>query len=144
MSLGNILTVLDQWKNVDDQILVFDRALVTAYSWAFLRNRLPEPRIKEEFRLVLESDAYKNCHTILVDPNPIFVADNDREKDFWDNSHTFEEEMNIIEDLCLENGHLLNNREVGNRFHRFKNEFDDLSVERFVNWMNSFTTVINT
>lgn len=142
LSLGNILTILDMMKDNNSKILVFDRALITAYVWAGLRDRMLYPEIKQEIRLVLESPAYVNARTIFVDPNPIFVENNNREKDMWDQVE-FKAEYAIMDELMLENRKQLHDATKGNRFYRFHNEFNNESVESFVGLIDSFTDLIN-
>ena len=144
LSLGNILTILDQMKIRTDKILVFDRAIFTAYIWAILRQRLPVPRCMEELRLILKSDVYQNCVTIFVDPNPEFVRNSIREKDMWDDVADFDREYDLMDELMLETRTTINDPKKGNRFIRFHNEFNEVSVESFVGLLDSFADLINT
>lgn len=144
LSLGNILTILDQMKDRNDKIVVFDRALVTAYVWAQLRGRLTPPQCEEEIKQVLAAESYRNCRTVFVDPNPMVVENNMRVKDMWDKVVDFKEEYDLMDRVMLENRKTLDDATKNNRFVRFHNEFDENSVQIFTGMLNGLTYLINT
>ena len=62
-SLGNIMTIMEMNLRPEykDKIWIFDRAIISAYTWAILRNRLDIPRAKAEYLRLLDSELFTNC-----------------------------------------------------------------------------------
>ena len=144
LSLGNILTIFDMMKDRNDKILVFDRALMTAYVWASLRGRLTMPQCYDQLERILKSDSYRNTRTIFVNPNLSMVAPESREKDLWDNMHSAREEYVMFDDFMLEHRHLIHDRSKNNLFCNFYNEFNKESEQMFTGLLDGFTELINT
>jgi len=143
LSVGNILTILDQMKNRNDKVIVFDRALLTAYVWAYLRGRLTKPQCEDEIVRILKSDSYKNIITVFINPNTTIYEKDERNKDLWDNLHSKKEEYDLFEDYTIDYRLLLEDRARNNHFYNFFNEFDTKSEEIFVGLFNGFSDFIN-
>lgn len=145
LSVGNILTIFDLMKDRNDKIIVFDRALITAYVWANLRGRISKPQCDDELERILKSDSYQNIRTIYINPNPSLIETKDtREKDFWDNLHTAKEEYTAYDDILLEQRHHLNDKKKKNYFYEFYNEYNTQSIESFVGLIDGLRGLINT
>lgn len=131
-SLGNIMTILEmnQREEYKDRIWIFDRAIISAYTWAKLRERMSDEVIYSECKILLNSDLFKNCKTLLVSPAEQ-TADSTRVKDIWDGAHTTAVELFQMFELLDDNLESLSDLDRGNEFEIVKNEFDQASVERF-------------
>lgn len=144
LSVGNILTVFDYMKDRNDKILVFDRALITAYVWANLRQRISVPQCHDELERIIKSDIYTNIHQVYVNQNLMVKPPERQPKDLWDNMHSIKEEYDLYEDLMIQNRHILQNRMKGNFVHEIHNEFNVESEQIFIGLMNSLKELINT
>ena len=56
-SLGNIMTIMEMnlRPEYQDKIWIFDRAIISAYTWAILRNRLTRNAAELEFLKLLNT-----------------------------------------------------------------------------------------
>lgn len=137
-SLGNIMTIMEmnQRPQYKDKIWVFDRAIISAYTWAFLRKRLKLDKAVHEYVRLLQSDLYKDCKTVFVYTDEQ-TADNERVKDHWDGAVSTETEfarMMSFVDICTKE---LADQTRNNSIHFTKNNFDQASVNEFIQSCNS-------
>lgn len=132
-SLGNIMTIMEMnlRPEYSDKIWVFDRAIVSAYTWAILRGRLAKSSAQLEFLKLLDSSLYKNSKTLLVSVNGQ-TGDSGRVKDTWDGKHSTQEEQSIMTELIdLGLNRLSDSKELCNGFSLVINNFDEASVDMF-------------
>lgn len=131
-SLGNIMTIMEMNLRPEykDKIWIFDRAIVSAYAWAILRNRMDPEEAKREYLALLNSDLYKNCKTVFVQVNGQ-TDDSLRSKDTWDGAHSTEEELLIMNELISLGIEPLTNKAIGNGCTLTFNEFNESSVSEF-------------
>jgi hypothetical protein len=131
-SLGNIMTILEmnQRPEYKDRIWVFDRALISAYTWAVLRKRLELEAAGEEYMKVLESDLFKNCKTLYVTVDRQ-TADTTRVKDTWDGAHSTLQETDHLSHFFGLGFDLISSSERSNDGTIVQNKFDQASVDLF-------------
>jgi len=136
-SLGNILTILEMNSRPEyrDRIWVFDRAIISAYTWALLRKRLTRQRAVAEYKRLLDSDLYRNCKTVFVFTDQQ-TADAERTKDHWDGAASTEEETNLMMDFIQEGIFDLASSYKQNSIEFAKNNFDQASVNNFIQSCN--------
>jgi nicotinamide riboside kinase len=132
-SLGNIMTIMEmnQRPEYKDKIWIFDRAIVSAYTWAVLRKRLSPEKAEREFSTLLNTDLFSNCKTLVVTVAGQ-TADSNRAKDAWDGAHSTQEEQSLMAnflDLCPSQ---LNNEDKNNQTRVMINGFNEKSVESFI------------
>ena len=132
-SLGNIMTIMEmnQRPEYKDKIWIFDRAIVSAYTWAVLRKRLSPEKAEREFSTLLNTDLFSNCKTLVVTVAGQ-TADSNRDKDTWDGAHSTQEEQSLMAnflDLCPSQ---LNNEDKNNQTRVMINGFNEKSVESFI------------
>jgi hypothetical protein len=131
-SLGNIMTIMEMNLRPEykDKIWVFDRAIISAYTWAILRNRLSRTKAEVEFLTLLKSNLYENSKTIVV-----AVAgqteDSKRVKDTWDGAHSTIEEQQLMADLIDIATPELANSHKNNKLSIVFNRFDEQSIKDF-------------
>jgi hypothetical protein len=131
-SLGNIMTILEmnQRPEYKDRIWVFDRALISAYTWAVLRKRLELEAAGEEYMKVLESDLFKNCKTLYVTVDRQ-TTDTTRVKDTWDGAHSTLQETDHLSHFFGLGFDLIRSSERSNDGTIVQNKFDQASVDLF-------------
>ena len=133
-SLGNIMTIMEMNLRPEykDKIWIFDRAIISAYTWAILRNRLSRNAAELEFLKLIHSDLYKNSKTLVVAVNGQ-TGDTGRVKDTWDGKHATLEEQQLMAKLIESGASQLSNNDAGNQLSFIFNQFDELSVKLFKN-----------
>lgn len=131
-SLGNIMTILEmnQRPEYKDKIWLFDRALISAYTWAVLRKRLELEAAGTEYMQVLESDLFKNCKTVYVTVDRQ-TADTTRVKDIWDGAHSTVEETDHLSHFFNLGFDLIGSSSRSNNGAIIRNRFDQASVDLF-------------
>ena len=131
-SLGNIMTILEmnQRPEYKDKIWLFDRALISAYTWAVLRKRLGLEAAGTEYMQVLESDLFKNCKTVYVTVDRQ-TADTTRIKDIWDGAHSTVEETDHLSHFFNLGFDLIGSSSRSNNGAIIQNRFDQASVDLF-------------
>lgn len=136
-SLGNIMTIMEMNLRPEykDKIWIFDRAIISAYTWALLRKRLDIVRVRQEMADLLESDLFQNCKTIFIYPRED-NSDLQRVKDHWDGMVKSEDEVNIMTDLIQERVYDLANTSRNNSLHFCRNDFDEAAVNSFIQTCN--------
>lgn len=137
-SLGNIMTIMEMnlREQYSDKIWVFDRAIISAYTWAILRNRLSEDRATEEYSKLLNSELFRNCRTVFITTDQQ-TGDSNRVKDHWDGAVSTKDEVSRMVDFVEIGLKQLGDNSLGNSIHFTKNTFDQASVNYFIQSCNS-------
>lgn len=131
-SLGNIMTIMEmnQRPEYKDKIWIFDRAIVSAYTWAILRGRLSKSKAELEYFSLLSSDLFKNCKTLVVSVAGQ-TGDSARAKDTWDGAHSTQEEQSTMAHLLDIGNTWLANSSSNNGLSISFNHFDSASAGCF-------------
>ena len=137
-SLGNIMTILEMnlLPENKDKVWIFDRAIISAYTWAILRNRLTSGYAQSEYLALLKSDLFKNCKTVLVKVSTD-TNDSNREKDLWDGAHSTNEELEQMIQLINIGWSQLTDGVIGNDIASVVNRFDEFSIAKFNSAINA-------
>jgi thymidylate kinase len=131
-SIANVLTILELNQSIlKDQVIVFDRCIFSAYVWSIYRERMDKDRLTNEFRKILNSELWQNCKILYVS-RPTEINTEVREKDYFENFENLESEKNLFDKLFSEFIEIITNDKLNNGLIRFKNNFDQLSEERFI------------
>lgn len=142
LSLGNILTILEQMKDDNKKILVFDRAIISAYTWAALRKRLSESIIEVELETIVMSNYYTNCKTLWIDSYKGQNKTDDRNKDMWDNIHSATEEAYVMSELIKNMKHHVHDIPRNNELVTMYNDFTDNSLDVFTGVLNQYLATL--
>lgn len=131
-SIANVLTILELNQSIlKDQVIVFDRCIFSAYVWSIYRERMNNNRLTNEFRKILNSELWQNCKILYVS-RPTEINTDVREKDYFENFENLESEKNLFDKLFSEFIEVITDDKLNNGLIRFKNNFDQLSEERFI------------
>ena len=131
-SIANVLTILELNQSIlKDQVIVFDRCIFSAYVWSIYRERMDKDRLTNEFRKILNSELWQNCKILYVS-RPTEINTEVREKDYFENFENLESEKNLFDKLFSEFIEVITDDKLNNSLIRFKNNFDQLSEERFI------------
>ena len=131
-SIANVLTILELNQSIlKDQVIVFDRCIFSAYVWSIYRERMDKDRLTNEFRKILNSELWQNCKILYVS-RPTEITTEVREKDYFENFENLESEKNLFDKLFSEFIEVITDDKLNNGLIRFKNNFDQLSEERFI------------
>ena len=131
-SIANVLTILELNQSIlKDQVIVFDRCIFSAYVWSIYRERMDNDRLTNEFRKILNSELWQNCKILYVS-RPTEITTEVREKDYFENFENLESEKNLFDKLFSEFIEVITDDKLNNSLIRFKNNFDQLSEERFI------------
>lgn len=131
-SIANVLTILELNQSIlKDQVIVFDRCIFSAYVWSIYRERMDNERLTNEFRKILNSELWQNCKILYVS-RPTEINTEVREKDYFENFENLESEKNLFDKLFSEFIEVITDDKLNNGLIRFKNNFDQLSEERFI------------
>ena len=131
-SIANVLTILELNQSIlKDQVIVFDRCIFSAYVWSIYRERMDKDRLANEFRKILNSELWQNCKILYVS-RPTEINTEVREKDYFENFENLESEKNLFDKLFSEFIEVITDDKLNNSLIRFKNNFDQLSEERFI------------
>lgn len=133
-SLGNIMTIMEMnlREEYKDKIWIFDRAIISAYTWAILRNRLSRETAESEYSKLLNTDLFSNSKTLLVTVDGQ-TNDLNRNKDTWDALHTTGEELSIMQKLIHLESAQLADPDKANGFTMMCNRFNESSILTFNN-----------
>jgi hypothetical protein len=136
-SLGNIMTIMEMnlRPQYSDKLWIFDRAIVSAYTWAILRNRLTKTRARQEYLKLVGSELFRNCNTIFILPEGQ-TGDAERQKDHWDGKVRTQDEIDLMSDFIQDGVYDLANTDRNNSIHLAKNTFDQASVNQFIQSCN--------
>lgn len=136
-SLGNIMTIMEMNLRPEykDKVWIFDRAIISAYTWAVLRNRLTLSRAKKEYDNLLSSDLFTNCKTLFVFTDSK-MDDANRVKDHWDGAVSTEDERHRMLNFIEIGAGPLTSDKRNNDIYFVKNEFDQASVDYFIHYCN--------
>ena len=131
-SLGNIMTIMEmnQRPEYKDKIWIFDRAIVSAYTWAILRGRLSATKAELEYFSLLKSELYQNCKTLVVSVTGQ-TGDSARSKDTWDGAHSTQEEQSQMAHLLDIGRSWLAKSSLNNGLSIMVNQFDAASASAF-------------
>jgi hypothetical protein len=113
-----------------DKIWIFDRAIISAYTWAILRKRLTRTKAELEFLTLLKTALYSNSKTLVVSVAGQ-TGDSSRVKDTWDGAHSTIEEQQLMAHLIELGVKDLVNSEKNNKLSIVFNKFDEDSVNSF-------------
>lgn len=130
-SMGNIMTILDLHKQFPEKIFVFDRAHITAATWATLWNRITFDEAQSELTGLINRPGYQDCKTVMIDAPDQFKQDQSRQKDLWDGLISPSEEKRIIHNLIQSAPWTFKEGRLGNSFSTFTNNFNPESVDEF-------------
>ena len=131
-SLGNIMTIMEMNLRPEykDKIWIFDRAIISAYTWAILRKRLGRSQAELEFLKLINSDLYKNSKTLVVSVAGQ-TGDSSRIKDTWDGKHSTSEEQQLMASLIESGLKNLADTDKNNGLSFVFNQFNQDSVDSF-------------
>jgi hypothetical protein len=131
-SLGNIMTIMEMnlRPEYSDKIWIFDRAIISAYTWAILRNRLSRDKAETEFLKLLNTTLYSNSKTLVVGVAGQ-TGDTNRVKDTWDGVHSTIEEQQLMTQLLEIGRPNLLNPDKNNNLSIVFNNFDESSIIEF-------------
>lgn len=131
-SLGNIMTIMEMNLRPEykDKIWIFDRAIISAYTWAILRKRLGRSQAELEFLKLINSDLYKNSKTLVVSVAGQ-TGDSSRIKDTWDGKHSTLEEQQLMASLIESGLKNLADTDKNNGLSFVFNQFNQDSVDSF-------------
>lgn len=131
-SLGNIMTIMEMNLRPEykDKIWIFDRAIISAYTWAILRKRLGRSQAELEFLKLINSDLYRNSKTLVVSVAGQ-TGDSSRIKDTWDGKHSTTEEQLLMASLIESGLKNLADTDKNNGLSFVFNQFDEASVNSF-------------
>ena len=131
-SLGNIMTIMEMNLRPEykDKIWIFDRAIISAYTWAILRKRLTRNKAELEFLKLLNTTLYSNSKTLVVSVTGQ-TGDSNRVKDTWDGAHSTTEEQQLMAHLIELAVTELTDLAKNNKLSIVFNSFDEASVNSF-------------
>jgi len=131
-SLGNIMTIMEMNLRPEyrDKIWIFDRAIISAYTWAILRKRLTRNKAELEFLKLLNTTLYSNSKTLVVRVAGQ-TGDSNRVKDTWDGAHSTIEEQRLMAHLIELAVTELTDSAKNNKLSIVFNSFDEASVNSF-------------
>ena len=92
---------------------------------------MDKDRLTNEFRKILNSELWQNCKILYVS-RPTEITTEVREKDYFENFENLESEKNLFDKLFSEFIEVITDDKLNNSLIRFKNNFDQLSEERFI------------
>jgi thymidylate kinase len=129
-SLGNIMSIMEMNLRPQYQghTWIFDRAIISAYAWAVLRNRLTPNRARDEYRALLSSELYQNCKTIVIAVDR--QTNDNRGKDMFDGAHSTEEEYHQLGHFLDFGVEFLSNQHRNNSLSFITNTFNE-TTQRF-------------
>lgn len=131
-SLGNIMTIMEMNLRPEykDKIWIFDRAIISAYTWAVLRKRLTREKAEQEFMTLLGTDLFANSKTLVVTVGGQ-TGDSKRAKDTWDGAHSTLEELTLMSEFIELGATELASKAKNNKLSIVVNRFDQASVNTF-------------
>lgn len=131
-SLGNIMTIMEMnlRPEYSDKIWIFDRAIISAYTWAILRNRLSRDKAETEFLKLLNTTLYSNSKTLVVKVSGQ-TGDTTRVKDTWDGAHSTTDEQQLMTELIALGLENLTDSTKNNNLRTVFNKFDESSILKF-------------
>jgi hypothetical protein len=130
-SIANVLTILELNNSLlKHETLVFDRCIFSAYVWSIYRERMGQPRLLKELKVILENSLFQNIKVIYLNRDE-GVAIQKRDKDYFGNFEDSSAESEIFERLFSEFAPFVMDQARNNEFIRFTNKFDDESQLQF-------------
>jgi thymidylate kinase len=130
-SISNVMTIFELNQTLlKDHVLVFDRAIFSAYVWSIYRKRMEEERLLTEFERLLLNEIYNNVTVVYVD-RPTGIETVKRDKDYFGNFEDSAAEREVFEKVFSRFSHLIDDQAKSNRFTRITNHFDETSCHAF-------------
>jgi hypothetical protein len=130
LSLGNILTILEMNIKDPSKIWIFDRSIISAYTWAILMGRHSAADAQSEYLTLLGSSLFRNCKILMIKPWPERTEEN-RIKDQWDGLYSTGDELTIINQLVDAGKYFLMDSDRGCDIQYVQNSFDEISIYLF-------------
>jgi hypothetical protein len=131
-SISNVMTIFELNQTLlKDKILVFDRAIFSAYVWSIYRNRMDKNRLLDEFGKLLLSELYNNVTVVYVNREDNVVTEKREEKDYFGNFENADAEKKIFEEIFGQFENLILDQDKRNNFTRFTNHFNSESSDAF-------------
>jgi thymidylate kinase len=137
-SIANVLTILELNQTLlKDKVLIFDRSIFSAYTWSILRKRMDEQTLLSEFRKILDSSLYKDCTLLFLDKDENVNTLEKRTKDYFDQFENYNKEKIIFETLFELFNDKIQNTSKNTNFTKFINNFDEDSINDFINKLSN-------
>jgi thymidylate kinase len=137
-SIANVLTILELNQTLlKDKVLIFDRSIFSAYTWSILRKRMDEQTLLSEFRKILDSNLYKDCTLLFLDKDENVNTLEKRTKDYFDQFENYNKEKIIFETLFELFNDKIQNTSKNTNFTKFINNFDEDSINDFINKLSN-------
>jgi thymidylate kinase len=137
-SIANVLTILELNQTLlKDKVLIFDRSIFSAYTWSILRKRMDEQTLLSEFRKILDSNLYKDCTLLFLDKDENVNTLEKRTKDYFDQFENYNKEKIIFETLFELFNDKIQNTSKNTNFTKFINNFDEDSIDDFINKLSN-------
>jgi thymidylate kinase len=131
-SISNVMTIFELNQTLlSDKVLVFDRAIFSAYVWSIYRERMEKGRLLTEFERLLLNKIYDNVTVVYVNREESVGIEKREDKDYFGNFENADAEKEIFEEIFARFDNLINDPAKRNRFTRFTNHFDEISCEAF-------------
>jgi thymidylate kinase len=131
-SISNVMTIFELNQTLlKDKILIFDRAIFSAYVWSIYRERMDRNRLVNEFEKLLINEIYNNVKVVYVNRLETITTQKREDKDYFGNFENAEAEKQIFEDIFDRFNHIIIDPNKSNDFTRFTNNFDEQSSEQF-------------
>jgi hypothetical protein len=131
-SISNVMTIFELNQTLlKDKILVFDRAVFSAYVWSIYRERMDKNRLLDEFEKLLLNELYNNVTVVYVNREDNVVTEKREGKDYFDNFENADSEKRLFEEVFSRFKNLMIDSTKGNNFTRFTNYFNSESSDAF-------------
>jgi len=137
-SIANVLTILELNQTLlKDKVLIFDRSIFSEYTWSIIRKRMDEQTLLSEFRKILDSNLYKDCTLLFLDKDENVNTLEKRTKDYFDQFENYNKEKIIFETLFELFNDKIQNTSKNTNFTKFINNFDEDSINDFINKLSN-------
>jgi thymidylate kinase len=131
-SISNVMTIFELNQTLlKDKILVFDRAIFSAYVWSIYRERMDKNRLLSEFEKLLLNEIYNNVTIVYVNRKDEIITQKREDKDYFGNFENADSEKEIFEEIFSKFNNLIDDPLKSNNFTRFTNNFNDESIKEF-------------
>ena len=136
-SIANVMTILELNRTIlKDKVVIFDRAIFSAYVWSIYRERMDKQRLLDEFEKILASDLYQDCVLMYLTRKDMSTPEK-RDKDYFGNFENYEAERKLFEEVLAMSSKYDSDSSRQNYRAAFNNNFDEDSVELFCELMDS-------
>lgn len=131
-SISNVMTIFELNQTLlSDKILIFDRAIFSAYVWSIYRERMDKGRLLNEFEKLLLNEIYNHVTVVYVNRPDSIVTQKREDKDYFGNFENADAEKELFEEIFARFDNLIVDPEKSNNFTRFTNNFSEESVNEF-------------